>query len=360
MTQRGRPKKLTEDKAGGIIQSDGEEMQTTTDMIVREPQLSLTFEEARQFAIEAFKSKLFPDAKSEAQAIIKVMAGRELGISPLTALNKLFLVQDKIGMSAEVAVILLQRNGYQIGVNYDNYDNPTACEVTLIHPQKGSFTSRFTLADAQRADLLKSVAWQKYPRDLLYARALMSAARKFAPEALGGMGYTKEELENIAPANEQKTDTRSVSPSGALTQEAFNTSSESMECPIHPGKFFMLNKWGKWTHPTDEKNADGKTIWCSKEKIDKELKPEQAEPQGETIVVDLTANVAKNTTDNITEYRNQLVQGMKAINWKNADLLDHCRRHYGINDLKAIPLMSEEQKAKLLKDINELADLKIS
>jgi len=37
-------------------------------------------------------------------------------------------------------------------------------------------------------------------------------------------------------------------------------------CPIH-GVPFTLNKWNKWTHPTDEKNDKGKTIWCYKDKV---------------------------------------------------------------------------------------------
>ncbi len=275
MAQTKKPaKKITE-----IAKSEQEV--TTNEADMTEPQI-LTFGEAKEFAVAAYKSGLFPDAKSEAQAIIKVWAGRELGISPLTALNKLYLVQDKIGMAAEVVVILLCRNGYQISINYDNYDSPTACEVILSHTLKGNFTSRFSLTDAQRAGLIKpGSAWQKYPRDLLYARALTSGARKFAPEVLGGMGYTQEELVNITPLGD-KPGIKSVAPSSVLNVETMGLPasespvSESIECSRHSGKFFKQNKWGTWTHPTDEKNEKGKTVWCYKDRVDRELVEEKA------------------------------------------------------------------------------------
>jgi len=375
-TKRGRPKKVTEYPAGEIIKSDAEEMQTT-DIAVSTNAQQLSIQE---LANNAVKSGMYKDIENAEQAVMKLICGRELGLSPLFSLQKLLIVNGQITCMGEVIIYKWREQGYTwqrifYNKNGEDVELPTTqdkniygCGIILWSPQ-GKLLTRdvdgnakpctFDMGRASIAGLTRKDNWQKYPDRLLFYRAVAFCARDYTPGITGGM-TTTEEMQDVVEL--QKANVKQISTgSGMLAPEAYAVKSgESMECPIHPGKFFMLNKWGKWTHPTDEKNADGKTIWCSKEKVDKELKPEQAETQGETIVVDLTANVAKNTTDNITEYRNQLVQGMKAINWKNADLLDHCRRHYGINDLKAIPLMPEEQRAKLLKDINELADLKIS
>lgn len=46
------------------------------------------------------------------------------------------------------------------------------------------------------------------------------------------------------------------------------TEEETPQCPIHKVPFKM-NQWNTWTHPTDQKNDKGKTVWCSKDKVDK-------------------------------------------------------------------------------------------
>ena len=52
-----------------------------------------------------------------------------------------------------------------------------------------------TMEDAKRAGLLGKTSWQRYPEDMLFARALSRGARRFCPDALGGAIYTPEELE---------------------------------------------------------------------------------------------------------------------------------------------------------------------
>jgi hypothetical protein len=185
---------------------------------LKEPQALSTLGEVQQFAETCYKSGLFPDCKTPVEAVMKIVAGRELGIPALMSLQKLYIVNGRMGMAGEVAIVLLQRAGYKISHKYDSRDNPTACEVTISHPQKGNFSWRFTLADAKRAGLVKpNSAWEKFPQDLLYYRALMSCARKFAPEALGGIGYTPEELSSITIEAEE---TIPSSPENPLVSKA--------------------------------------------------------------------------------------------------------------------------------------------
>ncbi len=188
-----------------------------TGMTVKGEQALATFADAQIFAKAAYESGLFTDVKSEAQAIVKIIAGNELGITPLMSMNKLYIVNGKIGMAGEIATVLLQQREYKIEGKFDNEDNPTACEITLSRPDKNppSFTWRFTKADAIKAKLLKADgAHEKFPKDMWWNRALMGAARKYAPEALGGMGYTPEELKGIIvdPDGVPDTTARDVTP----------------------------------------------------------------------------------------------------------------------------------------------------
>ncbi len=244
---------------------------------LREPQALANLGEIQVFADTCFKSGLFPDCKSPIEAVMKIVAGRELGLPGLMSLQKLYIVNGKMGMAGEVAIVLLQRAGYKIVHKYDNRDNPTACEVTLTHPQGNSFAWRFTIADAKRAGLVKpGGAWEKYPQDLLYYRALMSAARKFAPEALGGIGYTPEELQSINGEARKVTGeaTEGIEPSPA-TNPLVDAAKQhgaieipkipklnqkygvNMEfCWLHDNETWRPNKFGKSSHKT----KDG---WCN-------------------------------------------------------------------------------------------------
>ena len=57
---------------------------------------------------------------------------------------------------------------------------------------------RFTIEEAKRAGLIKAdSAWLSYPSDLLFARAITRAQRRFAPDVFGQAVYTEEELRSI-------------------------------------------------------------------------------------------------------------------------------------------------------------------
>ncbi len=166
-------------------------------LVSKQTQELSTFADAKIFAEAAYKSGLFDDVKSEAQAVVKIMAGRELGISPLMAMNKLVIVNKHVGMMNEVMKVLYRRKGIDWVEQLDDENNPTAAEVTFTAPNRKPKTYRFTMIDAKKAELLGKDNWRKYPGLMLKHRAFAIGARDFDPDALQGMGYTPDELEDI-------------------------------------------------------------------------------------------------------------------------------------------------------------------
>jgi len=233
----------------------------------------MTMGDAKLFAEAAYKSGIFSDVKSEAQALIKVMAGHELGIPPIMSMQKLYIVKNKLGMGVEVMGALLQQRGYTWTIKYDDLDKPTACEVTFAYPNHQPYTSRFTLKDAERAGLIKpDGAWTTYPKDLLFARAFSSGARKYAPEALSGLGYTREELESIpveVVIEDEKKEVKPVEVKTVIASEATQPIAQLeqyleeakplahpleqflKECPEHGDKW-GINKYKKRFHKTPD------------------------------------------------------------------------------------------------------------
>jgi hypothetical protein len=59
-------------------------------------------------------------------------------------------------------------------------------------------------------------------------------------------------------------------------------------------------------------------------------------------------------------FKEMLVPLMKALNWKGSDLLEYCKKNFNANlaDLQDLVLLSQDQKQALIKDLNEMIDLK--
>src|SRR5512139_2036335 len=55
------------------------------------------------------KSGFFSDTKDAAQAIVKVLAGQELGFGPIASMTGIFVIQNRISMSANLIAAAIKR-----------------------------------------------------------------------------------------------------------------------------------------------------------------------------------------------------------------------------------------------------------
>jgi hypothetical protein len=135
---------------------------------------------------------MFPDIKSQNQAIVKILAGRELGLPPLISMTKIYMVLGKVTIGAELMAGIIKKSkeyDYKIKV----LDN-TKCEIEFMKGNEILGTSIFTVEDAKKAGVYKAGgAWEKFPRNLLFARAMSNGCRFFCPHLISG-AYTPEEL----------------------------------------------------------------------------------------------------------------------------------------------------------------------
>lgn len=148
------------------------------------------------------KSQYFQDAKDAAQAIVKVLAGQELGIGPIAAMTGLYIVKGRVTMSANLMAAQIKRSdkyNYQISQLDD-----TGCEIIFFEQGREIGRSRFTEADAKAAGLWgSSDPWKKTPRNMLFARAMSNGAKWYTPDVFSGPVYTPDELRaepDITPA----------------------------------------------------------------------------------------------------------------------------------------------------------------
>jgi hypothetical protein len=137
------------------------------------------------------KSGLFQDARQEAQAVVKVLAGAELGIPPIASMTGVYVVKGRVTLSANLIAAVIKRSG-RYSYRVIRLNNET-CEIEFFEGSESIGTSTFTMADAQQAGL-GGDNWRKYPRNMLFARALSNGAKWFTPDVFGGPIYTPDEL----------------------------------------------------------------------------------------------------------------------------------------------------------------------
>jgi len=151
------------------------------------------FDELQRAAIALQESGYFSDVKSKAQAIVKVMAGAELGLPPFASMTGIHIIQGKPVLGANVMATLV-KNDPRYDYHIKKADD-TICELTWFENGQQVGVSSFTMKEAQAAGLVGKDNWKKYPSDMLFARAISRGARRFAPGIFGGSPvYTPDEM----------------------------------------------------------------------------------------------------------------------------------------------------------------------
>ena len=138
-------------------------------------------------------SGMFADVKTQAQALVKIMAGAEMGLPPFASMSGIHLVQGKPVLGANLIATLV-KNDPRYDYRIRTCDND---QCVLVWYENGAAVgeSGFTIAEAQTAGLTGKDNWKKYPSDMLFARAISRGARRYAPGIFGGAPvYTPDEV----------------------------------------------------------------------------------------------------------------------------------------------------------------------
>jgi hypothetical protein len=145
------------------------------------------------------KSGFFSETREAAQAVTKILAGRELGIPPVAAMTGIYIVKGKVSLSSNLIAAQIKRSGkYNYRVTFEGNKG---CSIEFFENGKSVGKSAFTEADAQAAQLTGNDTWKKFPRNMLFARALSNGARWYCPDVFSGPVYTPDELG--LPVNEE-------------------------------------------------------------------------------------------------------------------------------------------------------------
>jgi len=165
-----------------------------------------------------YKSGMFADIKSAQQAVVKIMAGAEMGISPFQAMSGIHIIQGKPTIGAGLMASRVKASGkynYKVTEMTDK-----VCTIDFIEGGQSIGTSSFTIEDAKKAGT-KNL--DKFPRNMLFARAMSNGVRWFCPDIYEGPVYVPEEMENITE------DVQAVEVKKQLNEDQWNRLIKSIE-----------------------------------------------------------------------------------------------------------------------------------
>ena len=138
------------------------------------------------------ESGMFTDIKSAAQAIVKIQAGQEIGIPPFAAMSGIHIIQGKPTIGAGLIASSIKGSGkYDFRVVEHS---EKICSIEFFQGKESLGISTFTIEDAKKAGT-KNI--DKFPKNMLFARAISNGVKFYTPDVFSGPVYTPEEMEQV-------------------------------------------------------------------------------------------------------------------------------------------------------------------
>lgn len=147
------------------------------------------------------RSGFFKDARQAEQAFAKLLFGRDLGLSATAAMTGVHIVEGKPELSANVQAMMVKAGRGPRGERYDYRRvelTDEACELEFYRDGELLGSERFTQQDARRAELAGKANYQRYPRNMLFARCMSNGVAFLCPEVTGGIRVYHEGEINTA------------------------------------------------------------------------------------------------------------------------------------------------------------------
>lgn len=194
--------------------------------------IKYSYEDVEKIGKVMVSSGYFKDTNQQSQAIVKILAGRELGFDPYTSMSGIHIIQGKPVISANLMASALKKGG-----KYDYKIKSMSEELVEIDFYEGKTllgTSSFSTDDAKKAGIASKDNWHKYARNMLFARSMSNGIRWYCPDVFNGSSvYTPGEIieeepkQSISPAKAQVYEAEKVEEKKVGLQPQHHTALES-------------------------------------------------------------------------------------------------------------------------------------
>lgn len=150
------------------------------------------FGEVLQFAQVAVRCGVC-SVKNVEEATLRILYGRSLGMTAFQSIMGIDVIQGRLSLKAGTVAAMIdadERFAYRV-VKW----TVDECVIRFYENGEDLGESVFTLADAKRAKVHKPDSnWEKYPKAMLFARAITQGARAYCPAVFFGPVYSTEEM----------------------------------------------------------------------------------------------------------------------------------------------------------------------
>ena len=162
----------------------------------------------KELAQNAVKSGAYP--LNESQIFNLMLSARDFGVSPMKAINGGFnVINGKISMSTSLMADRIRKDGHSIKIV--EWTDQKCVIIGQRRDNGDSVKFEFTMKDATLAGLTNSPTWKKYPKAMLYNRAMSQLARVLFPDVVGSC-YSEEEIEEINKSSFPKQSVQQIEP----------------------------------------------------------------------------------------------------------------------------------------------------
>tara|TARA_Y100000590_G_scaffold242652_1_gene272715 strand:+ start:1888 stop:3003 length:1116 start_codon:yes stop_codon:yes gene_type:complete len=142
-------------------------------------------------------SSYFNDVRQAEQAVVKVMAGMELGFGPIASMTGINIIKGKVSLSANfMAAKVKSHPKYDYRIEYWEDDG---CTIAFYQYEPDGTkdllgNSSFNDSDRKKAKL-SGDNWNKFPKAMYFARAISQGVRAHTPDIFHGAPvYVPEEM----------------------------------------------------------------------------------------------------------------------------------------------------------------------
>jgi hypothetical protein len=156
---------------------------------------------ARELAEMIHKDGMYPSPDGEVPSIgsvmMRLMAGRQLGLSAAIAMQQVHDIRGRLGLSAALKRALVMRHPSVERAEFTAISNTSA---TYVVRRKGGADRAFTFSieDAKTAGLFKKDgAYEKYPRRMMVARASSEAIDTECPDITLGFDTLETMIDDV-------------------------------------------------------------------------------------------------------------------------------------------------------------------
>lgn len=151
--------------------------------------------ESKDLAKHFAQSGYFADAREMSQAVVKILAGQEIGIPPVAAMRNIDFIDGELSLRGRALGALIRESDKY---DYEIVESTPEKAVVKFFDASGEElgTQKWTIDMAEKSGLTGKNNWAKYPHKMLFWRALSDGADIYCPDLFYG-AYTRDEVEHL-------------------------------------------------------------------------------------------------------------------------------------------------------------------